>query len=143
MISAGQVSVFNCFSEPLSLSVNGPSVGQIDAWNTGPGGLLFEPAGMAITRTIDPGQGGTFFNGTNQIIVDWMGEIFHVDVAVDGAQHPLRESLALMILRTSYSLLNAFGVVIVAGPLVEGPALKTISPAPSTPPPPSDPRKQE
>jgi hypothetical protein len=136
MTEAGQVIVFNCFSEPMTmLSVNGASVGTIDAWNTGASGLRYAPAGLAVPRAVNAAE-QQFFDGNNEVIVDWMGEVFHFDVAIDGDQHPLVESLALFILRSGFSLLNGFGVQIAAGPLLVGPA---VVPAPVGPPPPAPP----
>jgi hypothetical protein len=129
MTTAGQVSVFNCFSEQMTMfSVNDGDLGTIEAWNTAPGAMLYAPAGRAVPRSLNPAS-GQFYGGTNLVTIDWMGEIFHIEVAIDQNQHPLNESLALFILRSGYWLLNAFGVPISSGPLVVGP----VEPAPLDP----------
>ncbi|WP_066720605.1 hypothetical protein [Sphingomonas pituitosa] len=137
---AGQVLVFNFFSEPLALSVNGCRVAEIDAWNSGQVGTQFQPAGTAILRTIDPDQRGSFFNGTNQIIVNWMGELFTFNVRIDGAQYPLVEDLALMVLRGSYALVDAFGATIASGLLEQATGVGEVEF--SALPPPGDPGEQ-
>lgn len=121
-MAAGQIIIFNCFGEAMNLSVNGTSVGTIDAWNRNPGRPLYAPAALTVPRSINP-AGGQFFNGNNQLIVDWAGEVFHCNVPIDGSRDPLVESLALFVFRPGYSLLNAYGVAIASGPLAQGPAV--------------------
>jgi hypothetical protein len=121
-MTVGTVVVFNCFSEPMTMfSVNGKSAGAIAAWGSGQGGLLYAPAGLAVPRALNAAK-GQFFNGTNKILFDWQGETFHFDLPIDGSRYPLNESLALFVLRSGFTLLDAFGVMITNGPLVSGPA---------------------
>ncbi|HEU0097438.1 MAG TPA: hypothetical protein VFQ67_01560 [Allosphingosinicella sp.] len=137
-MAVGHVVVFNCFSEPMTMfSVNGTNVGTIDAWNTESEGLLFAPAGLPVQRSLDR-KGGLFFNGTNNLIVNWMGEYFHFDAKIESSRNPLIENLALIVLRSGFALLDSVGVTLVSGPLLEGPA---DAPAPIIPRSPPSPEK--
>ncbi len=107
-------------------SVNGTSAGGIPAWNSQPGTVpLFTPAGLAVTRVLNPSEGsGRFFNGKNAIILSWNGALYHFAVPIDGTQHPLQENLALFVFVSEFLLLDSAGVLILRGTPETGPAVR-------------------
>jgi hypothetical protein len=121
----GSVYVFNVFNETLTLSTNGNTVqaGDIPGWSDGATDK-YRPNGIAVPRTLNATEGpGHFFNGTNQLTIQWVDGLFFAVVPLNGAAYPLIQDLLLFIDRTKWRLVNQYGSEVESGQVISATSL--------------------
>lgn len=124
---AGNVYVFNVFSEDLNLSTNGGATtgGTIPAW-TMSGAAKYQPNVQAVPRKLNASDGqGNFFNGVNALSIVWLDGLFVAAVRIDGSVLPLNQDLLLFIDRTNWQLVNQFGALIGNGDVLQPSAIQS------------------
>jgi len=118
-LPAGNVYVFNVFSEDLVLGINGLqiSAGTIPGWSQS-GNTRYQPSGAAVPRVLNASDGpGNFFNGVNQLTLEWIDGLFVAQIKVDGAQFPLNQDLLVFVSRNQWQMVNQFGALVGNGPV--------------------------
>jgi len=116
-IAAGNVYVFNIYSEDLNLSVNGLpiSVGTIPGWSQS-GNSRYQPSSGTVPRVVNASDGpGNFFNGNNMLALNWLDGLFMAAIKVDGGQCPLNQDLLVFVSRNQWQMVNQFGVLVADG----------------------------
>lgn len=119
-IPAGNVYVFNVYSEDLNLSVNGLqiSVGAIPGWSQS-GNTRYQPGSAAVPRVLNASDGpGNFFNGNNMLALVWLDGLFMAQIKVDGSQFPLNQDLLVFVSRNQWQLVNQFGTLVGNGQVI-------------------------
>lgn len=124
--AAGNVYVFNVFSQDLTLATNGLSVagGIIPAW-TMSGTDKYQPNVQPVPRKLNASDGpGNFFNGTNALSINWLDGLFIASVPINGAAFPMNEDILLFIERNKWQLVSQFGVFISSGDVLAAGTLR-------------------
>jgi hypothetical protein len=116
MTTAGNVYVYNVYSETLQLSLNGGPAGTINDWTVASPPPKYQPNCLVVPRTLNSSDGfGKFFQGKdqgghgNQVTVHWMEQPITFEIILDHNLHPLPEDLLLFVTGNSYSLVTQFG----------------------------------
>jgi hypothetical protein len=111
--AAGSVLIFNIFSEDVTVSSNGGTVGTIKAWSNGSGPVpIYTPSVLPAQRVLNQSQGrGKIFNGKNRIDLSSQEAPGWFDLRVDGNRYPLDQTLLLFISRDFWRLTTQFGLV--------------------------------
>jgi hypothetical protein len=116
---AGSVYMFNLFSEPVTVSSNGGTIGEIPAWSAGGGSAppIYTPANILANRVLNPSDGkGKIANGNNTITV--LGEsVGSFNLPIDGARFPLNQNLLAYLMRDYWFLSDQFSNRIESGPI--------------------------
>lgn len=136
----GQVTVFNCFNEPVAnLSVSGFPAGAIPGWSAGgtsPAPPKYTPSSITVPRTKYAGSTVSFAIGDNPLIIPWdsftgRGTIT-VPSSVPGAGPiSLDQDLMLYLTANEAFLTTQFGYVVATCPIAG--SLSSISSAEPTP----------
>jgi hypothetical protein len=117
---AGQVTVFNCFNEPVTnLSVGGYPAGSIPAWSGGvtPAPPKYTPSSITVPRAKYAGTSVAFAIGDNPIMVPWdsftgRGTITVPSSVPGGGPISLDQDLMLYVTANEAFLMTQFGYVI-------------------------------
>ena len=113
----GNVYVFNVFSETLNLATNGNEAGSLPGWSTG--NPRYQPSSIPVARTLNASDGpGKFFNGRNDLVLQWDDGLFTASVLVNGSMIPLNQDLLLFLARTQWELVSQYGEVLQTGPVL-------------------------
>jgi hypothetical protein len=123
----GSVYVFNVYGQSLTLNANGMqiSAGSIPDWGSNAGTSRYRPNGVTVPRTLNASDGpGKFFNGRNSLVLQWLDGLYFASVGIDGGRIPLDQDLLLFFTRTSWQLVNQFGVQTMTGPVLPADELR-------------------
>jgi hypothetical protein len=124
---AGNVYVSNVNSESLDLSVNGmrTSGGTIPGWAQS-GTSKYQPGIQAVPRVLNASDGaGKFFNGNNNLALNWIDGMFFASIQIDGSQLPLNQDLLLFVTRNKWQLVNQYAFQIGSGDVTSMSLLQT------------------
>lgn len=127
--AAGNIYVFNVYSQTLSLSTNGApiSAGDISGWPSNTDKTPYRPFGAAVPRVLNASDGqGKFFNGTNLVSILWLDGLFGASIKISGA---LNQDMLLFIDRDSWRLVDQFGGDINSGSILPASLLETLAAA--------------
>ena len=115
---AGNVFVFNVCSEDLSVSANGLKAATINGW-TPSGTGQYQPNVAKVARMLNASDGaGNFFNGTNQLNLQYSNGEFVAQVQIDGQAYPLREDLLLFLGRNAWQMVTTWGILMNSGDVI-------------------------
>lgn len=109
---AGQVYVFNLYSEPLDLSLNDAPAGLVQGWS----GRFQLAAPLAVPRTRNASEAsGRFIDGTNQLRLQWASSTGTAVAVIGGDGITPVDNLLLFIAQDRWRLLRGNGHEIASG----------------------------
>jgi len=130
--AAGNIYVFNVYSQSMSLSLNGLgiSAGDISGWPSNSDKTPYRPFGAAVPRTLNASDSqGKFFNGSNILSILWLDGLYGASVPMSG---PLNQDMLLFIDKDSWRLVNQFGGDGLSGSILPAKALEQLATAAKT-----------